>query len=193
MKPLALLLGPLVLVVAVRRGPRRWRDTVWGIGLAAGLIVLAYLPFWEGPSTLQGLSRGHLFTASPAQLLVVRLEAAGWAPEAARSLASSVASGLFLVPLAGLLAALWSGRLPIVAAAVATFVLYLLLAAQWFNPWYLLWLAPLVALVPERGPRVLGLAFTLLAPLVYLFHHRPLPVVLTVFLPMAILAVWQRA
>ncbi|MDP8924832.1 MAG: hypothetical protein M3O34_18430, partial [Chloroflexota bacterium] len=142
---------------------------------------------------LQGLARGHIFTASPAKLLVVALEGAGLPTEQAMAIASGAANGLFLLALVSLLLAAWSGRLPFVAAAVGVFFLYLLVGAQAFHPWYLLWLAPLAALVPHRPPQALAVAFMLLAPLVYLFHHRPVPVVLWVFVPMALLALWWRA
>ena len=191
-KPLALALGPLLLVAALRQGGSR-REAVWGIGHGAGLVVLAYLPFWAGLATLQGLARGHVFTTSPATVFLGSLEGAGLAPDHAMLIASAAATGLFLVGFVALLRAVWSGRLPFVPAALGVLFLYLLVGAQAFHPWYLLWLAPLAALVAEGPPRALGVAFTLLGPLVYLFQHRPLPVVLWVFLPMALLAVWWRA
>jgi alpha-1,6-mannosyltransferase len=192
-KPLALVIGPLLLVAALRRPRRAYRDAAWGAGLAAGLVVLAYLPFWAGPSTLQGLSRGYMFTASPAELLLLALQKAGLALEPAMRFAMGVPTALFLLTLAALLWATWSGRLDVVSAAVGVLFLYCLLAAHWFNPWYLLWLAPLAALVPTRPPRALGIAFTLLAPAVYLLQYEALPVVLVVFLPLALLAVHWRA
>ncbi|MBA2450149.1 MAG: hypothetical protein H0V51_19205 [Chloroflexi bacterium] len=196
-KPLALALGPLLLLAALRRpdGSVRAlrRDVAVGLGSGAGLVALAYLPFWEGPATLRGLARGHLFSASPAELLLLALQAAGLPLDRALAAASAAASGLYLVLLMSLLLAAWSGRLPLPAAALGVFFLYLLVGAQWFNPWYLLWLAPLAALVPEGPPRALGIAFTLLAPLTYPFQYEVVPIVLAVFAPMALLAIrWHR-
>jgi hypothetical protein len=64
--------------------------------------------------------------------------------------------------------------------------------AQWFNPWYFLWLAPFSALVPERVPRLLGLSFMLLAPITYPIRDA-FPVLSLVFLPASLLAVYWRA
>jgi alpha-1,6-mannosyltransferase len=191
-KPLAVVLGPLLLVAALRRTVRGYHEAAWGIGLATGLVVLAYLPFWAGPDTLQGLSRGDKFTASPAEVLLLALQHSGLSPGLAMRLAQLVPNVLFLAALAAVLVAMWSDRLPLVAAAVGVFFLYCLLAAQWFNPWYLLWLAPLAALAPDLPPRALGVGFMLLAPSVYLLQYEAVPVALVVFLPMAVLAVYWR-
>ena len=191
-KPLALALGPLLLIAALRRSAPAYREAAQGVGLAVALTTLGYLPFWAGLDTLQGLSRGRMFTASPAELLLLALQKVGLSLGPAMDLAMVVPSGLFLVALAPLLLSTWSGRLDVVSAAVAAFFLYCLLAAQWFNPWYLLWLAPLAALAPDLPPRALGVGFMLLAPSVYLLQYEALPVVLAVFLPMAVLAVYWR-
>jgi hypothetical protein len=206
-KPLALALGPLLLIAALRRSGRaredgrqqvdvRWaivQADLWrGLGLGAALLALAYLPFWEGPETLGGLSRENLFATSPADGLLQLLDLVGVPLAQALVLASGAASGLFLLLMFRMLWAAWTDTLPLLAAALGIFFVYLLVGAQWFNPWYFLWLAPFVALVPERAPRLLGLAFMLLAPITYPVRDA-LPVLLLVFLPAALLAVHWRA
>jgi alpha-1,6-mannosyltransferase len=191
-KPLALALGPLLLVVALRRAVRPIREAAIGIGLGAVLVALAYLPFWAGPTTFQGLARGTIFSTSPAQGLLELLEFLGVPFQHAMPVAAGAANVLFLLLLVPLLRAVWLGRLGLVAAAVGVFFVYLLVGAQWFNPWYLLWLVPFAALAPNGPPRALGLAFALLAPIVYAVRHT-LPVVVAVFLPMAALALYWRA
>jgi len=187
-KPLALALGPLLLLTTIRRrGP-----ALRSLALGAGLVVAAYLPFWDGPHTLQGLNRGGIFSASPAELLLLMLQAVGVDLERAMPLVSASALGLFLIALVPLHRAAWDQRLPLAAAAAGVFLLYLLVAAQWFNPWYLLWLVPLAALAPWPM-RTITIAFTLLAPLVYVLQYAALPIVLTVFLPVAVLSVRWRA
>ncbi len=187
-KPLALALGPLLLLTTVRRRGPVLRSLVLG----SGLMVAAYLPFWDGPVTLQGLSRGGIFSASPAELLLLMLRAVGVGLEHAMPLASACVLGLFLVALVPLHRAAWRERLPIAAAAAGVFLLYLLVAAQWFNPWYLLWLVPFAVLAPWPV-RTITIVFTLLAPLVYVLQYAALPIVLTVFLPVTLLTVRWRA
>jgi hypothetical protein len=103
-----------------------------------------------------------------------------------------VANGLFVLLAARLLWATWTDRVPLLAAALGVFFVYLLVGAQWFNPWYFLWLAPFSALVPERVPRLLGLSFMLLAPITYPIRDA-FPVLSLVFLPASLLAVYWRA
>jgi alpha-1,6-mannosyltransferase len=189
-KPLAVVLGPLLLLAALRGSSGRRRELVAGIAVAAALVVLAYLPFWEGPATLQGLDRARLFSASPAKAVQLGLRAAGLSLGRSQLVAGAVANGVFLLLLAALLLAAWRGRVPLVAAATGSFLLYLFVGAQWFNPWYLLWVMPLAALAPEGPPRILAVAFTLLAPLAYPLQNEDLPVVLVVFAPMLLLA-WR--
>ena len=191
-KPIALVLGPLLLIAMLRQEKTRRRDVALGIALAAGLMVLAYLPFWAGSKTFQGLSRGHMFSDSPAKALLVGLQSAGIPSSRAIPIASGTANGLFLLGLLPLLLAVWTGRLPLVAAACGVFFLYLLIGAQWFKAWYVLWLAPLATSAPEMPPRVLGMAFMLMAPIAYVVNET-VPAIVALFFPLLILAVYWRA
>jgi alpha-1,6-mannosyltransferase len=186
-KPIAVALLPLLLVASLRRR-EAWPRLLQGLGLAGALVVLAYLPFWQGPDTLQGLARQELFSASPAALLLEALQATDLPEELALTVASFTAQSLFVLALLPLLYAVWRGRLWLPAAACGLYFFYGLIGAPWFNPWYLLWLAPLAALSPPGPQRQAALAFTLLAPLVYLLQYENLPIVLTIFLPLALLA-----
>ncbi|MCC6176274.1 MAG: glycosyltransferase family 39 protein [Chloroflexi bacterium] len=192
-KPLAAAFGPVLLIVALRQGQRASANAAIGIGLGAALVVLAVLPFWRGLDTLQGLERGSIFSASPAELLVIGLQTVGQpldtAMTAARTTAGIAFVGLAVVSLLGA----WRARLTLVGAAFAVICTYLLVASQWFNPWYLLWLAPLTALASCWRTRALGLAFLLLAPLIYLLQYDSTLVVPIVFLPTALLALLWRA
>jgi alpha-1,6-mannosyltransferase len=190
-KPLAAVLGPLILVAALRRRPPAYCDAAFGMGCGAALVVVAYLPFWDGPATFQGLSRENLFSTSPAKALLDLLRAGGLPLDRALPIASGAAHGLFAVLLISVLFAAWRGRLAVMPAAFGVVFLYLLVGAQWFNPWYLLWLMPFAALVP-RPPRVLGVTFSLLAPTIYAAHDS-WPIVAVVFIPLTALAVYWRA
>ncbi len=208
-KPLALALGPLLLVAAWRRrttedeGPRTEksarrsavggrRSAIVGIAAAGAMVLVAYAPFWAGPQTLQGLERGGLFSTSPAKALLESLEGIGVPFDRALNLATGIATVAFLTLLLPLLLAVSRGRMALVPAAGGVFFLYLLIAAQWFNPWYMLWLVPFAALAATGPPLALGLAFSLLSPIVYALRDT-WPVVLVVFLPIALLAIrWHR-
>jgi hypothetical protein len=193
-KPLAAVAGPVLLVAALRAGGRPFRDVVIGAGLAAVLVVLAYAPFYAGIDTFQGMDRGSIFSASPGELVVVALEAAGWPLDRAMLVARLLAGGGFAVLALAALWAVWQRRLTPAGGVGAVLFAYLLVGSQWFNPWYLLWLLP-AALVPADGRlRALALVFALLAPLTYLLQYDARLVVPAVFVPVAVLAViWRGA
>jgi hypothetical protein len=191
-KPLAAVAGPVFLIAAWRAGPRAFMEAMIGSMLAGVVVILAYVPFFEGIETLQGMERGSIFSASPAELVMLGLQALGWPLDRAMSAARLLASGAFgLLTLASLLA-LWRGRLLLGAALSAIVLGYLLVGSQWFNPWYLLWLVPLAILAPDGRLRALTAAFALLAPLTYLLQYDARLVVPLVFGPVAVLAVWWR-
>jgi alpha-1,6-mannosyltransferase len=192
-KPLAAVAGPPLLIAAWRAGPRARIEAVIGGVLGAIVVVLAYVPFFEGLSTLQGLERGSIFSASPAELIMLGLEGAGWPLDRAMSVARLLASGAFAVLALLSLLALWRGRLALGATLAAILFAYLLVGSQWFNPWYLLWLLPVAILSPDRRLRVLAIGFAGLAPLTYLLQYDARLVVPLVFVPVALLAVWWRS
>jgi hypothetical protein len=191
-KPLAGLAGPILLVAAWRAGAVARRDIVLGGVLAAGVVAAAYAPFYVGLQTFQGMERSGIFSASPGELVVIGLEAAGWPLDRAMMVARVIANGGFLLIAGVALQALWRGRLTLAAGLAAAFFGYLLLGSQWFNPWYLLWLIPVALTAPSWQLRALALAFALLAPLTYLLQYDARLIVPIVFVPVAVLAIWWR-
>jgi len=149
----------------------RPRDLLLALAGAAGLVVLAYAPFWAGADTFSQVR--HLATLrmnSPADAAVALLEAP-LGPDGAVRLVKLVDAGAFLVA-AGLVLARTRGPQP-AALPRATFwclFAYLTLASWWFWPWYLV---PLVAvgavLWPGRAGAQMAVfscsAFLLYAPL----------------------------
>lgn len=187
-KPLAAVLGPVLLVAVWRAGGVARRNAVVGIAVAAVLVGIAYVPFLNGLSTFQGLERSGLFSASPAELVTIGLSEAGWPLDQAMAVSRAITTGAFLLLVVGILGGQCRGRLSLGAAATMILFAYLLVGAQWFNPWYLLWLMP-VALA-SAGARTWSVAilFSLLAPLTYLLQYDGRLVVPVVFLPTAGLA-----
>jgi alpha-1,6-mannosyltransferase len=192
-KPLAAIAGPPLLIAAWRAGTRARIEAAIGSVLGALVVVLAYVPFFEGLETLQGLERGSIFSASPAELIMLGLQGAGWPLDQAMSMARLLASGAFLALALLSLLALWRGRLAPGATLAALLLAYLLIGSQWFNPWYLLWLLPLAILAPDWRLRFLAIGFALLAPLTYLLQYDARLVVPLVFVPVALLALRWRA
>ncbi len=188
-KYIPLLLLPAALGIALKRiSGSRLRFLIL-TGLAGLLLVLlAYLPFWEGVETLSIERRSELFTSSlPAvvyHLMIPRLgqdRAAHWV-----SLGATVVTGLF---------ALWrgwiasrgtgrgTGRDPegrgFLQASFDILVFYLLTTCLWFQQWYTVWIIGVAAALPYSGRQRLAVFFSLaalgkqliVAP--YLFDPKP--------------------
>ena len=141
--------------------------------VAQGLLAVAvtwtlfYLPFWEGPETLQPLAGGPastLFTNSlasmlrynGAQCLHMLATAYGW--EALAGQSTDAVRGYLEGPLRLLtlsvtvpvaLIATWRGRTfpNMIEGWGWMLFVYLTVGAVWFWPWYVTWLLPLAGLI----------------------------------------------
>jgi hypothetical protein len=161
-KLLAVALGP-VFLYGLLRGRRPLREKAAAIavgGLASVLLAVAlYAPFWRGPDTLYFLSRGNWFTASLATMLRELLRQTYPFEEAGRLSAMLVGMGYAAFTVARL-ALLWRQErgettadadwLPWLTAAYDVTFVYLAFATLWWQPWYLVWLVALAALLPSR-------------------------------------------
>lgn len=154
---------------------RRWRPVVAAAVGCALLVAVAYLPYWAGDRTLEGVRRqSNLATTSLASLSIAVLTRdrplSHWAILDSYKL-------LFLAALA-LTLALTRPRpgdaRGLVQALFAVSLCYLLLGALWFQPWYLV---PLVGLLPLVGPghRAIALAYALGATGSYVFYFYGWP------------------
>lgn len=153
---LAMAVKPLG-VIGVALGVRSWRD--WPLALAAaGTWGACGAPFWwrGGDAGLGAMGRfATEWEFNPALLPVVRLVVA---PAAARA-------ALGVAAVAGCVALWWWQRRRPVGEVRADLGLgWVLVCAPVVNPWYLLWLAPFVALQPSAWGRVA----LLVAPLAYI-------------------------
>jgi hypothetical protein len=161
-KLLAVALGP-VFLYALLRGRRPVRDKLTqiaiGVVVSLGLAALLYAPFWGGLDTFYFLSRGNWFTASIPTMLRELLRQ--WYPfEEAGRLAATLVGLSFAAFTVVRLVLLWreerhdgvveSSWLPWLRAAYDITFVYLAFATLWWQPWYLVWLVALAALLPSR-------------------------------------------
>lgn len=143
---------PLVLLWWWRskRRPSRWSLVVGAIA-ALVLIVVTYAPLWAGRDTFATtLNEGSYYTVSvPAAVRGLLAQRVGVAradqiTTLVSRLAMAAALGVILLRLRG-------GRLARLAeAGFLAYFAYLVLAATYFAPWYVLWALTFACLVPFR-------------------------------------------
>lgn len=161
-KLLAVALGPVVLY-GLLRGSRPLREklipVVSGSLISLALTMAVYAPFWGGLDTLYFLSRGNWFTASIPTMLRELLRQWYVYEEAGRLAATLVGIG-YAAFTAFRIWLLWreerltdarpSDWQPWLRAAYDLTFVYLTFATLWWQPWYLVWLVALAALLPSR-------------------------------------------
>ena len=149
-------LAPLLLASPWRV---RLRDTIGGVALSVALAIALYAPYWEGRASLPFLDRGNWFTASPPTLLRELLRRSYPFEEAGR-LAAMLCAALFALLAAVVLAKLIievHGQPPanaydaVLRAGYGIFFAYLVVACLWWQPWYLLVLLAVAALIGDRA------------------------------------------
>ncbi|HUP27641.1 MAG TPA: hypothetical protein VM409_04335 [Chloroflexia bacterium] len=126
--------------------------------IAAGLAVVLYARFWEGPQTVGALARQSLFTASLPKVLLDTLTfnlgmPDGQAQALVRNLALGVVALVAIVLSIRILltrnATTLEGRQALVSRTLSSFYeiifVYMAFGALWFQPWYLMWLIALTA------------------------------------------------
>ena len=167
-----LLLVPLAAVWWWRGGqnPPLKYLAPW-LAACALLVVLAYAPFWQGWDTFRtALDEGNYFTVSgPAALRGALTRVVD--VDMAAVVAAWTGRAMFL---AASVALLWRlpGREtePLLVAAALTLGAYLLFAATYFAPWYVLWPLTLAVMTPWRREALLpALTLTLTAMSVLLW------------------------
>jgi 4-amino-4-deoxy-L-arabinose transferase-like glycosyltransferase len=170
-KYVLVLLGPVLLVWMLRRGDIARRQIAVSLALGALVGALVYVPFFAGVDTLAIVRRQAGYTtSSPAALL----DAILWGRLHLSPQQSSLIMKLTVMPLffAAYAVLLWRiPRDPGVVALMRTcfwaVFLLLVVATWWFWPWYLLFLAPLGALLPGSRTALLAGVFSASAMLMY--------------------------
>ncbi len=153
-KFVTIVLVPVALVVLLKRSGSLRRALVVGsqsLALSGGLVALLWWPFWVGEKTLGFVGeRVDFITASPGTLLFIVLDE--YLPKAeaidAVKTSATLALGVLVLWEVWLL---WRGRRDLFSSSYQVVFLYLLVACLWFQPWYLVWLVALGALVPREG------------------------------------------
>jgi len=120
----------------------------------AFLILIAYVPFWNGMATFSIGRRMQMFTTSiPAVIYRILKPALGWS-EAAR-LVSLGALGLLAIftLIQTLRAQKQESTKDFLQTAFNILAFYLLVTCLWFQQWYGIWLISLAPLLSERARR----------------------------------------
>ncbi|HUE76227.1 MAG TPA: hypothetical protein VMP10_05300 [Chloroflexota bacterium] len=127
---------------------------------SAAVVVLSYAPFWAPDVDVLTLERREsMFTASFASVLRLRFaETIGdSAAQDQVRLAVAVVFGIIAV---ALIAFRGGGGRGLLSTAYGLLFAYVCIAAIWFQPWYIVWLVALAAIVPSSGIWLVTLVFT---------------------------------
>jgi len=182
-KFLPLLLLPLFWLDGLRdraASPLRRAQVLYlSVVVAASSLLLAYLPVWHGPQTLWLEKRAEIYTVSLPTALKSWFEQGGMQWRDAAHLVSGIATLLLALWLGYQMLRLWRGSTTLVGACFEVFFFYLLFCCLWFQPWYLLWLITLGALLPGWWVVARVVAFCALSMSIYavwwlqIFFVRP--------------------
>lgn len=133
------------------RGTQR-RQIVVGLGISAMLAFFAFLPYWEGPRIFRGLVLLSAYVVAPffapLELLRRSLSALGLGIVDAYGIVRLVGVSAFL--LVYLLLVKKAPAFPIERTAAWIVVACMAFLLIYFQPWYFLWLFPLIPLFRER-------------------------------------------
>jgi hypothetical protein len=170
-KYVLVLLGPVLLVWMLRRRDVPRRQIVYSLGLGALVGALVYVPFFAGMDTVAIVRRQAGYTTSSPGAL---FDALLWGKLHLSPQQSSTIMKLTVVPLffAAYGVLLWRiprdpGVVALMRAGFWAVFLLLAVATWWFWPWYLLFLAPLGALLPGSRAALIAAVFSATAMLMY--------------------------
>jgi hypothetical protein len=152
-KYIPLLFIPAALAIALRDlGAARSRLRYLGVTAAVSiaLVVLAYLPFWNGFETLSIARRMNLYTTSLPAVAYSLLQFSLHRETAARAVSLTA---LAITAIAALIVAwrAWRDRseLSFTRSMFYLTAFYLLVTVPWFHAWYAVWIIGLAALLPN--------------------------------------------
>lgn len=148
---------------------RRGSFLISGGAVAAGVVVLLYLPFWEGSQILTVGRRFGMFTSSFPTLLMLVLR---WRlpQESAKAIASSLAAAVFAAFYVWQLLKLRGNLESLLRTSYALTLFFLLFICLWFQPWYIIWVMALAVLLSEGAVRQ-SVLFTYGGHWAYVVYH----------------------
>lgn len=156
-KYLPLLLFPIAVVVIWKYHRTLWerfRTLFFGASVSFGLALITFFPYWIGWSTFHELRLLSLFWGlpffHPVQLIAEIFRGMGVAKHVARQTAQTVSQALFLLLTVWILLRYTANKSLLAGAAFFTFLAFYGFGVIYFQPWYFLWLLPIVPLLPER-------------------------------------------
>jgi hypothetical protein len=134
---------------ALSRNRNRVRTMTLSVALALALVLSLHAPLWAGWRSLGWLAREDLFTSSFAAVAVLALRQLAKDVELVRSLLRYAALGLFGLFYLWQLLRVRGDERHFVEDLYWTVFALLVIAVLWFQPWYVVWLVALGALVPS--------------------------------------------
>ena len=160
----ALLVPPLLLYAWWQVGGKpveRARALAPGAGIAAAVVVIAFLPFWAGTATFNTVrDQATMFITSVPDVMRSLL----WDRMGVPAATTFTLDATRLVFVVVAVPVTWRARRSFDHLLVACFtllLLYLVVASAWFRPWYMLWPAVLLAMRPTKWGVALFLAITI--------------------------------
>jgi hypothetical protein len=152
-KYVTLVLGPVFLAyVLFMPAPERRQALprlLLGGVIALALAIVIYLPFWDGLQTFHWtLSEGDKSITSTALLIQLYITQPLF-HDLSGSLSRLLMRLVFLIPYGIVLLGVRPPIRRLHAASYQVMLLYILIAAAWFRPWYLLWVVTIGALLPS--------------------------------------------
>ncbi|MDP2789745.1 MAG: hypothetical protein Q8O51_01320 [bacterium] len=146
-----LIVAP-VLIASGAPGKRRVLGAWFALAVVS-LLVVSFMPFWVGAPTFDGLRQQASLFSQPVffpQFLIFIFAYLGGSAVHPEVLARGLGLFAFLVAYAWTFLAAWRQRISPVAAVAIVLASYIFLAAPYVQTWYLLWLLPVLALLPTR-------------------------------------------
>ncbi len=166
---------PLFVVAGWRAlsGKRsRLRVMALGLGLTVALVLLLHAPLWEGRASLGWLERQNMFTSSFATLAMLAVRRWVEGAELVQSSVRYAALGLFGLFYVWQIVRLKRGMHSLLMSLYWTVFVFLSFAVLWWQPWYVVWLVALGAVIPSVGIARLTMLFSYTATwnyVVYIF------------------------